>query len=338
MKRLASSLKVIAAVIIAGLFSACASIPAANRGVRHSADELFQEMDGAGHEGASGASKNSASAPGASASGDIPDLDKQHIFKFVETGVWAMSKDETPLYAERQAEEDALGKVLRSAGVETYYGFSDLQGQTGTQETQALSRYLQTWSKGVAKWERIGKAEFQPVGEGLQCRIRIKGEVIFNGNPDPNFNIRLGYGGQDLGLSKSILKEGENVEFSALLTKTAYLQILSVDQEQNVFLIYPNAYSDFTRSQAGEVFHFPPPGSNLALRAALPSGMAYSTEMIHVIATKTAPLFTKTEFSGIASDGYSAVSAGKLKEVLSKLASLKRSDWTMAVLPYQIVK
>ena len=338
MKRLTSSFKVIAAVIIAGLFSACASIPAANRGVRHNADELFQEMDGGGHEGVPGVPKNSGDDSVSSATGDIPTLDKPHVFKFTETGVWAMSKDETQLYAEGQAENDALAKALRSSGLETYYGFSDLQGQAGDREVQAVSRYLQTWSNGAAKWERIGKAEFQSVGDGLQCVVRIKGEVAFMGEPDPNFNIRFKHSDRDLGLSKSVMKEGENVEFSALLTKPAYIQVLSVDQEQNVFLIYPNAYSDFLIAQADEVFYFPPPGSALALRAALPAGMDHTTEAIQIIATKTEPLFTKAELSGIALDGYAALSAGKLKEVMSKLALLKRSDWTMAVLPYQIVK
>lgn len=261
--------------------------------------------------------------------------DKPYIFKFKETGYWKMSKAETQLDAERLAEEDALGKALRSAGVETYYGFSDVLSQQDGEGEEAVARYMQVWGKGATKWERLGKPEFinQPDGT-FECRVKIKGEVVFNGEPDPYFEIQFKGGGKELGLSRTVLMDGENLEFSAALTKDAFLQVLSVDQEQNVYLVYPNSLSRFTKVPAGEIFNFPPAGSGLDLRAALPAGMNKTTEVLHVIATKTSPLFTENNL--VAADN--TLSSGKLKEVMGKLAKLKRSEWAMAVLPYQIIR
>lgn len=309
----------------------CASLPKAPD-LRPNADELFKELE------TTGDNKSAASNNEARSQVDIP-APPPHAFKFEEVGSWKMSKAETQLYAERQAENDALAKALRSSGAEAYYGFSDVLSQQAGDGAESVSRYLQIWSKGIFNWERIGKAEFIPTNDGMfQCSVRIKGKVVFDGEPDPGFEITFRSGGNELGLSRTVLKEGESVEFSALLTKPAFLQVLSVDQDQNVYLVYPNSFSKFKKVQAGQVFNFPQAGAGLALQAALTDGMTQTTEVIHVIATKAVPLFAQSDFVESEAGGYKALSVGKLQEVMSKLAKLKRSDWTMAVLPYQIVK
>lgn len=309
----------------------CASLAKAPD-LRPNADELFKELEVSGDN--KPAASNNEARPQADIAAPMP-----RAFRFEEAGLWKMSKAETQLYAERQAENDALAKALRSSGAEAYYGFSDVLSQQGGAGTESVARYLQIWSNGVVKWERVGKPEFLPISDGLfECSVRIKGKVVFNGEPDPGFEIKFQSGKNELGLSRSILKEGESVEFSALLTKPAFLQVLSVDQDQNVYLVYPNVFSKFEKVQAGQVYDFPPAGSGLELRAALPDGMTQATEVVHVIATKAAPLFAQSDFVESEAGGYKALSTGKLQEVMGKLAMLKRRDWTMAVLPYQIVK
>ena len=309
----------------------CASLPKAPD-LRPNADELFKELEASGDN--KPAAINNEARPKADIAAPLP-----HTFKFEEVGSWKMSKAETQLYAERQAENEALAKALRSSGAEAYYGFSDVLSQQGGEGTESVARYLQIWSKGVVKWERVGKAEFLHMSDGLfECSVRIKGKVVFNGEPDPGFEIEFRSGRNELGLSRTVLKEGESVEFSALLTKPAFLQVLSVDQDQNVFLVYPNSFSKFKKVQAGQIFNFPMSGAGLVLQAALPDGMTQATEVIHVIATKAAPLFAQSDFVESDAGGYITLSSGKLQEVMGKLAKLKRSDWTMAVLPYQIIK
>jgi len=306
----------------------CASIAKApNLGQR--SDEMFRELEAEGNKRSISTSQEARPQ----VSTDL--VNKPHSFAFEATGSWKMSKAETQLYAEQQAEEDALGKALRSYGAETYYGFSDVLSQQGGEQGQAVARYLQLWSKGVTKWERLGKPEFINLPDGtFECRVKIKGEVVFNGEPDPYFEIQFKQAGKELGLSRTVLMDGENLGFSAVLTKDAFLQILSVDQEQNVYLVYPNDLSRFSKVVAGQVFSFPPNGSGVGLKATLPTGMNKTTEVLHVIATKTAPLFTENDLAG----ADNTLSSGKLKEVMVKLARLKRSEWAMAVLPYQIIR
>lgn len=306
------------------MLAGCASLPE-RPDLRRRSDLMFKALE-----------KEESSRPGSPENLNLSEqADKPQSFKFKETGFWKMSKAETQLDAERLAEEDALGKALRSSGVETYYGFSDVLSQQNGESEEAVARYLQVWGKGATKWERLGQPEFinQPDGT-FECRVKIKGEVVFNGEPDPYFEIQFRSDTKELGLSRTVLLDGENLEFSAALTKEAYLQVLSVDQEQNVYLVYPNALSRFTKVTAGEVFRFPPAGSGLGLKAALPPGMNKTTEVLHVIATRTAPLFTKNDLAM----ADNTVSSGKLKEVMEKLAKLKRSEWAMAVLPYQIIR
>lgn len=306
--------------------SACASI-SGKPDLRRNAGELFDSLEKEPGESQPGISSRPRSPSPEVTAG-------RQTFKFEETGRWMMSKAETPGYAESQAENDALAKALRLSGAETYYGFSDVRGELNGAESGAVASYLQVWSKGVVEWERIGKPEFSTTAAGVTCTVRIKGTVTFRGEPDPAFDIKLHAGARELGLSRTVIKAGEAVEFSAMLTKEAYLQVVSVDQEQNVYLIYPNAYSNGGKFPAGEVFKFPQAGSGLELKAALPPGAALATEAIHVIATKNTPLFTEAEYS--AGPLGQSHPAGKLKEIMGKLAKMKRSEWTMAVLPYQI--
>ena len=310
----------------------CASLQK-NTDLHQRADEVFREFE-TERKDADPRTKTSIQSRVSSKSEGTPQS-----FKFQETGIWIMSKAETQLYAERQAENDALAKALRATKIETYYGFSDMATQQGATGTEAVTKYLQLWSKGAVKWARVGKPEFAPVHDGtFKCTVQIKGEVVFNGEPDPDFGIILQDSGKELGLSRTIVEDGEYLDFSVIATKASYLQILSVDQEQNVYLVYPDVFSEFKKVSANAVFRYPQDNSGLGLRAALPPGRDQATEVIHVIATKNAPLFSESDYAETEVAAYKTLSAGKLNEVMAKLGALKRSDWTMAVMPYQIVK
>ena len=127
----------------------CASLAKAPD-LRPNADKLFKELETAGDNKPVG--RSSRAWPQADMAAPMP-----HAFKFEEVGSWKMSKAETQLYAEHQAENDALAKALRSSGAEGYYGFSDVLSQQAGEGSESVSRYLQIWSKGVVKWERVGK-------------------------------------------------------------------------------------------------------------------------------------------------------------------------------------
>ena len=249
---------------------------------------------------------------------------------FEEEGVWIMSKAESQLEAEKRAEEEAVGKALRKAGVDSYYGFSDVLAQQDGKTTQAVARYLGTWSRGVVRVDHISKPVFTPTKDGaMECRLIIRGAVVFNGEPDPGFELQAN-------LSRSLIKTGEEISFTAQTNRDAFLYVLSVDESQKVYLVLPNKLAPETKVAQSVVFEFPPDGSGLVLTAILPEGKSTATEILHVIATKKEPLFNLEDLKEEDVGPYKILSPGTLGQVMAKLTKLPRSEWTMTVLPYQI--
>lgn len=113
------------------------------------------------------------------------------------------------------------------------------------------------------------------------------------------------------------------------------MHLLYVDEEQKVYLLFPNQYTKSNFVKAGELFEFPGK-ANVKLVCFLPEGRREALEFLHIIATKNAPLFLPEEARGTVQGGYTVFSLGELSNVIRKLAKLDRDQWTMLVLPYTI--
>jgi hypothetical protein len=122
------------------------------------------------------------------------------------------------------------------------------------------------------------------------------------------------------------------------LSRDAHVYIFSIDEEQNAHLIFPNTVWRESRVEAGTDFVYPPKGSAVGLAAALPEGRDRAVEMLQVVATKKTPLLTVDGLREKDVGIYKTLSAGTLEHVMSKLGKLDRDEWTMAVLPYEIVR
>lgn len=273
---------------------------------------------------------------------EIPAPQKQVLSRsgnvpFETEGFGSASKFERRIDAEKRAEEDAISKALQNAGVDVYYGFSDLLAQSGEKGTEMIARYLWTFSSGVATWRRLGEPNCvaRPNGN-TECRMRVKGQIHLNGRPDPSFEILLNDASQSLGLSHLSYRNGENVEVRFRMSQNATVYIFSVDEEQNAYLIFPNRTWRSNQIESGKVFTFPPNASGLSLVAVLPEGRSRSVEMLQIVATKEVPLLSLDGLTEKNVGHYKALSAGTLGKVMSKLARLDRGEWTMAVLPYEI--
>lgn len=253
--------------------------------------------------------------------------------EFDKEGVGVASRYERRVDAEQRAEEDALAQALKEAGADVYYGFSDLLGQSDKIGTQAVSRYLWTFSQGVANWKRAGEPACAMLQEGsTQCRVRIVGRLTFRGGADPSFEIRPLEGG----LSRAAYRHGEKVELRFRVSQDALVYLFSVDERQNTYLILPNRYAPSNRIEAGTDFMFPPKGAGMDLIAALPNDKNRSTEVLHIIATKTQPLLNLNGMAETDVGPYKMLSAGTLQSVMSRLGKLDRDQWTMVVIPYEI--
>ncbi len=259
---------------------------------------------------------------------------------FEEVGVGIASKHERPIDAEKRAEEDALNKAMKKARVDVYYGFSDTLSQYGNSSNQFVARYLYTWSSGIVTYESVEK-KFTTEAEGItRCELKIKGKIHYQGKPDPGYEIRIDMPDRQLGLDKTIYHPGEKIKLSFLVTKDSYINVFNIDEDGNVCLLYPNKFVKSNFIKAGEMFEFPGE-AEIDLKVVLPEGDSTSEsrketmELIHIIATKNALLFTPEESVEIGVNEY-FFNIGKSKDVIRRLAKLKRDEWTMMVIPYGI--
>lgn len=250
---------------------------------------------------------------------------------FEETGAGTASKYERRVDAERRAEENALGKVMAKTKVDVVSGYSDLMAQQGTTDSQAIASYLLTLSAAAVSWERAGKPVCVTDDDGnTSCRVAIKGRVTVKGSPDPSFSIEVSTDGL-----KPLYKNGEKLAFSAKVSREAYLYLLSVDEERNAYLIYPCGDGFDKPLKAGTNLAFPTEGMTLA--AVLPDGRDSAAEALHFIASKV-PLYSAAQMKEKKVGGFVTLTPGSMRELMEKIGTLDRKQWTMRVFPYQIAR
>ena len=137
-----------------------------------------------------------------------------------------------------------------------------------------------------------------------------------------------------MGLDKTIYHPGEKVKLSLRVTKDSYINVLNIDEDGNVYLLYPNKFITSNLIKSGEVFEFPG-DTKIDLKVVLPEGRKETMELIHIIATKNAPLFRPEETVEMGGNEY-FFNIGKSNDVIRRLAKLNRDEWTMMVIPYCI--
>jgi hypothetical protein len=273
----------------------------------------------------------SAAVPSSAADGS----ERSKKIPFETEGTGRASKFERRIDAEKRAEEDALAKALRNTGVDIYYGFSDALAESEKRGMQMVSQYLWTFSRGAATWDPVGEPACEAKSDGsTECRVRLRGYIQLKGDPDPSFEIALA-GSQ--GLSRATYRSGDPVEVSFRLSQESLVYVVSLDEEQNTCLLFPNRVLPDNRLPSGKAHVFPPKDSGISLVAYLPEGRTQTFEMLHIIATKV-PLLTLDGLMEKEVGPYKVLSAGSLGDVMSKLARLPRDQWTMAVIPYEIRK
>ncbi len=166
--------------------------------------------------------------------------------------------------------------------------------------------------------------------DGLESTVKIKGKAYFRGDSDPGFKLKCE-------IDKPGYYEGDNINLKIISTRDAYINVLLIDEENRVYLIYPNTYAANAPIDLGEVLELP--GElPVTLRAFLPEGQNKTRDIIHVIATKNQPLFSHIDTKEVESSGYNVYSLGDLNDISRRLAQLPRNQWTMYVQFYTIHK
>jgi hypothetical protein len=257
------------------------------------------------------------------------------VYKFKETGIGTASKYDRRIDAEKRAVEDALSNALSAGRVEIFSGLQDVMTSGGKRETESISQYIYSFTRGVPVYKKTSHSCVSTSDEGIKCTVTIEGEISYHGDADPDFKIIFP---ENCGLNKPVYYDGDKVEVSFKSTKDAYVYIIYADEEQNAVLVCPYDSQKVT-IKANELFTFPGrKDSGVILKAILPKDRDESNELLHIILTKGVPLFTKADINKNTEGGYTFLSVGAMENISKKLAGTDRDKWTMTILPYSIVK
>ncbi len=249
-------------------------------------------------------------------------------FEFEASGHGISTKYEKPIEAEKRAEEDALSKAVRTAGVQVYSGFQNVMEEYGSTHYEFLGRYLNVWAANLVEYQRSTPPQCGSHGEIYECNVTIKGTVYYRGEADSNFELKAA-------LDKPAYFDGDDVGLRMAVSKDSYLSVISCDEDGNAHLVFPNKYARDGFVKAGSEIHIPE-DFPFHIRAFLPQNRVETGELLHVIATKNQPLFMLNMLKEEVESGFVKYSLGGLKALSAKLAKLQRSDWTSQVLFYEV--
>ena len=228
----------------------------------------------------------------------------------------------------KRAEDDARYKAVTAAGSIISNSAYDVLAQHGEAQYQFIARYLTEWTSNLVESHRIAK-QCNLKDEIVECLVTIRGTVHSRGDVDPDFELTTE-------LDKPAYFAGDNIGLSVKASKDSYLSIISFDEDENAYLVFPNKFAQEGFIKGGIEFRIPE-DSTSKMTAWLPQGHSESKELLHVILTKKQPLFMLNMLKEDDSkSGFVRYSLGGLKVVFERLAKLPRSDWAEQMLPYEI--
>ncbi|MBI5194467.1 MAG: DUF4384 domain-containing protein [Nitrospirae bacterium] len=133
---------------------------------------------------------------------------------------------------------------------------------------------------------------------------------------------------------KPVFQENDEIQVKVTLNEDAYLSIFSVDQEENVYKLFPNPYKKNDMIPARSEFVFPDDAlrtKGIKLRVATPEGKQKATENVVIIATKEDGHFL--EDPALKNPKWT-----DLSKELKVFNNSKQSPWTVETLGYEVRK
>ncbi|MBI3754429.1 MAG: DUF4384 domain-containing protein, partial [Deltaproteobacteria bacterium] len=138
-----------------------------------------------------------------------------------------------------------------------------------------------------------------------------------------------------LSLSKTELKEGEEVKIFYQASSDCYVYIFSVAADGSVTLLLPNSINADNRVKAGKSYQFPS-DEKIKLQAQfLPEYKEKAAEeKIKIIATRQKEDIIPLGFQQGFFKVYDAKSTGMISDLVKRLNQLEPADWTEATAAY----
>jgi hypothetical protein len=241
-------------------------------------------------------------------------------------------------FPEENAYSDAREQALKHSGIRLLTAFSEVR--SGDKATSSISRqfYLAGMAAGmIIEEDTLQAAKLLPGEETdnkplYEVRLRVKVKQL--SKEDPYFHLDM-----KLNPDRSAFRDGESVALNVQSTKECYLTVFSIGADNKLYLVFPNVTQNHNFLKPHTVC------SIGGLTMGLLPGMKEASESIIAIATKENFPFVdfadKTQWQKIASEEGQFLAfrvAGAATKLAEWLSNLGEDQWTMARLPYSIIK
>ncbi len=241
-------------------------------------------------------------------------------------------------YPEENAYNDAREQALKQSGLRLLSTFSELRSG----DKSGSSVFRQYYFAGIAAGTILQEDTLQPAtllpgeetGNKAVYEVRLRITVKQRSAEDPYFGVTL-----KVNPDQTIFHDGDTVSLEAEATKDCFLTIFSVGSDNRLYLVFPNVTQDHNFLKAHSVL--PIGGLTMGL---LP-GTKEASEIIIAVATKEN--FPFIDFSDRKQWQHIAIRegrflafrvAGAATRLAQWLGNLGEDQWTIARLPYSVVK
>ena len=238
-----------------------------------------------------------------------------------------MGEIETQKEVKERARRDAQNKAVEKA-VGTF-----IKSHTLVSNYQIAEDLIYAAVRGKITKEEIITSDWDAKERNLY-RIKIKAlvEPVY---PEKGVGLST-----KLSLSKTDLKEGDEVKIFYQVSEDAYVYIFSIAADGSVTLLLLNSNMPDNFTRAGRAFQFPPADSRIHLKAMfLPNHKeASAEEKIKIIATRHKEELLSIGFKEGIFQVYDAKSTGMSSDVVRRLNQIEPTDWTETTAVYHLKK
>ena len=236
-----------------------------------------------------------------------------------------MGEIETQREVKERARRDAQNKALEKA-VGTF-----IKSHTLVSNYQIAEDLIYAAVRGKITKEEIIKSDWDAKDRNLY-KVKIKAliEPVY---PEKGEGLSI-----KLSLSKTDLKEGEEVRIFYQVSEDSYVYIFSIAADGSVTLLLPNSNMMDNFTKVGEAYQFPPVDSRIHLKAMfLPNHKEISAEeKIKIIATRKKEGLLSIGFKEGIFQVYDAKSTGMISDLVRRLNQFELTDWAEATAVYHL--
>jgi hypothetical protein len=241
-----------------------------------------------------------------------------------EKPVWIIAEGETS-----QGEMDTLKEVKTRAkrdaetkAVEMAVG-TFIKSHTLVSNSQVAEDLIYAAVRGKITKEEI-------ISSGWDAKERNIYKVKIKALVEPVYPEKGGGLSAKLHLSKTDLKEGDEVKIFYSVSEDAYVYVFSIAADGSVTLLLPNSNMPDNFSKAGKAYQFPPKDSQIQLKAMLLPNYKESSaeEKIKIIATRHKEDLLPLGFKEGVFQVYDANSTGMIGDLIRRLNQIELTDWT----------